>query len=284
MLYTVIYSNIRDMPSKQKAGVEISTRRNYFSLIRELAITDFKLKYQGSIFGYLWSLMKPLAIFGVLYLVFTVFVRIPSKIPHFPVYLLLGIVLWNYFAESTTAGMRSIVEKGDLIRKVYFPRIVIVIANSLSALITLLLNLIVIAAFMGIAHIAPTLGSFGFILVIVELYLFSLGVSLFLAALYVRFRDFAYIWDVLLQLGFYASGVIYDVSIIPHKYIKLLALNPITQILQDGRYELVSNQSLTTFGVVHSWLHFIPYLIPLALAISGYFYFEKWANRFAEDI
>src|ERR1035437_8384562 len=153
MLYTVIYSNIRDMPSKQKAGVEISTRRNYFSLIRELAITDFKLKYQGSIFGYLWSLMKPLAIFGVLYLVFTVFVRIPSKIPHFPVYLLLGIVLWNYFAESPTVGMPSIVEKGDLIRKVYFPRIVIVIANSLSALITLLLNLIVIAGFMGIAHI-----------------------------------------------------------------------------------------------------------------------------------
>src|SRR6266568_3471428 len=104
--------------------VELNTNRNYWSMVRELALTDFNLKYQGSIFGYLWSLMKPLAVFGVLYLVFSVFVRIPgSEIAHYPVYLLLGIVLWNYFSESTNNAMRSIVDKGDLIRKVYFPRI-----------------------------------------------------------------------------------------------------------------------------------------------------------------
>src|SRR5579864_6170471 len=100
---------------KSNATVELKVNRNYWSLVRELALTDFKLKYQGSVFGYLWSLMKPLAIFGVLYLVFSVFVRIGADIPHYPVYLLLGIVLWNYFAESTGNGMRSIVEKSDLI-------------------------------------------------------------------------------------------------------------------------------------------------------------------------
>jgi ABC-2 type transport system permease protein len=272
------------MPTPKKPGVEITTSRNYYSLIRELAITDFKLKYQGSVFGYLWSLMKPLAVFGVLYLVFTVFVRIGSDVPHYPLYLLLGIVLWNYFSESTTSAMRSIVDKGDLIRKVYFPRIVILIANSISALITLVLNLVVIVVFMAIAHIAPTWLSLTFILLIAELYILSLGVSFFLAALYVRFRDFAYIWDVLLQLGFYASGVIYPLSIVPSKYLDIILLNPITQILQDSRYVLISKDTVTTLGTIESALRLVPYVIPIVLVITGYFYFEKWSSRFAEDI
>jgi ABC-2 type transport system permease protein len=137
----------------KRSGVEFKTSQNYWGLVRELAAADFKLKYQGSVFGYFWSLMKPLAIFGVLYLVFTVFVRIPSDIKDYPVYLLLGIVLWNYFAESTSNGMRSIVDKSDLIRKVYFPRIVILLGSSISALITLLLNLLVIVTFMIFARI-----------------------------------------------------------------------------------------------------------------------------------
>src|SRR4051794_31385362 len=121
------------MPFLTSTKVELSVSRNYWSMVRELALTEFKLKYQGSIFGYLWSLMKPLAVFGVLYLVFSVFIRIGSDIPNYPVYLLLGIVMWNYFAESTSNAMRSIVDKGDLIRKVYFPRIVILFASSVSA-------------------------------------------------------------------------------------------------------------------------------------------------------
>lgn len=279
------YSNIPIMPSlKPKQKIELRSKRNYYGLIRELAITDFKLKYQGSVFGYFWSLMKPLAIFAVLYLVFTVFVRIPSTLPHFPVYLLLGIVLWSYFAESTTSAMRSIVDKGDLIRKVYFPRIVILIANSISAFITLLLNLLVVALFMGLSQIVPSFSSLGFVLLIIELYLLSLGVSLFLSALYVRFRDFAYIWEVILQLLFYASAIIFDISIIPPKYLPFLAISPITQILQDARKLLITPLTTTTFDVIQGPLHFIPYLIPIVLVVSGFIFFEASASRFAEDI
>src|SRR3990167_9407732 len=104
------------LKTKTKGKVQLKIKTNYFSLIRELAITDFKLKYQGSVAGYLWSLAKPLAVFGVLYLVFTVFVRVGANIPHYPIYLLLGIVFWNYFSESTSGAMRCIVDKGDLIR------------------------------------------------------------------------------------------------------------------------------------------------------------------------
>ncbi|MDB5178137.1 MAG: transporter [Patescibacteria group bacterium] len=265
--------------------VELNTNRNYWSMVRELAVTDFKLKYQGSVFGYLWSLMKPLAIFGVLYLVFSVFVRIGSDIPNYPVYLLLGIVLWNYFAESTNNAMRSIVDKGDLIRKVYFPRIVILFSNSLSALITLVLNLLIIVVFMLVARIFPTpLEILGFLVLTAELYLLSLGISLFLAALYVKFRDFAYIWEVALQLLFYASAIIFPLNIVPHRFLQVLTLSPITQIIQDTRKLLISPATITTFDSVHSVLRFVPYAIPILLVVLGYWYFERAASHFAEDV
>jgi ABC-2 type transport system permease protein len=266
-----------------RAAVEFKTRRKYWGLVRELAAADFKLKYQGSVFGYLWSLMKPLAIFGVLYLVFSVFVRIGSDIPNYPVYLLLGIVLWNYFAESTVNGMRAIVDKGDLIRKVYFPRIMILLASSLSALITLVLNLLIVAVFLLFAHTDQSWQSFGFLFLILELYLLSVGISLFLGALFVRFRDFAYIWEVALQLLFYASAIIYPLSLVPERFQKLLVLSPITQIVQDARWLLVSKQTTTGFAILAHWA-LIPYLIPPLLAITGYIYFERAASMFAEDV
>jgi len=273
------------MPSsRSNAAVELNINRNYWSLVRELAVADFKLKYQGSVFGYLWSLMKPLAIFGVLYLVFSVFVRIGSSIQNYPVYLLIGIVLWNYFAESTINGMRSIVDKGDLIRKIYFPRIVILFSSSISALITLLLNLVIILVFLAIAHIHPTFTSGAFFLLIVELFLLSLGVSLFLGAFFVRYRDFAYIWEVALQLLFYASAIIYPLSIVPLQFQKILLLSPITQIIQDSRWVLVSHQTLTGADVLHGLLIIVPYLIPALLTICGYLYFEHTASRFAEEV
>jgi ABC-2 type transport system permease protein len=179
-----------------KARVELSARGNNWSLVRELAITDFKLKYQGSLIGYLWSLVKPLAIFGVLYLVFTVFVRIGSGIDNYPLYLLVGIVLWSYFAEATSIALHSIVDRGDLIRKVYFPKFILLIASSISATITLFLNLAIIVIFMALSNVGPTLKMLLFPLILLELYSLALGVSLLLSSLYVRFRDLWHLWDV----------------------------------------------------------------------------------------
>ena len=272
------------LPTSPK--VEFNTNRNYWSMVRELALTDFKLKYQGSVFGYFWSLMKPLAIFGVLDLVFTLFIRFPSKVHHLSIYLLVGIVLWNYFAETTSNAMRAIVDKGDLIRKVYFPRIVIMLAGSISALITLVLNLVIIVVFMLVAQIYPgPLSILGFFALLFELYLLTLGLSLILGALYVKYRDFAYIWEVALQLLFYASAIIFDLNAVPHKYVVVLTLNPITQILQDARWLLVDrSHTLTTWQTLHSGLQFIPYAVPLILVVIGYFYFESAAAGFAEDV
>lgn len=256
---------------------------NFWGLVRELALTDFKIKYQGSLIGYAWSLVKPLAMFGVLYLVFTVFVRIGSGIQHYALYLLLGIVLWTYFADATSTSMRAVADKGDMMRKVYFPRIAIIIAASISSAITLLLNLVVVFVFIVIARIVPTFNVLWFIPLLLELFVLCLGIAFILSALFVKYRDIGHIWEVLLQLLFYASAIIYPLQLVPLKYQKFILLNPITQIVQDARYVLVTKETITASSRLDTPLQIIPYLIPFVLLIVGYFYFEKAAKNFAEE-
>jgi ABC-2 type transport system permease protein len=122
-------------------------------LLKQLVKTDFKLRYQGSVLGYAWSLLRPLFLFIILYIVFGVFLKAKGDIPHYPVYLLLGIVLWNYFAEVTSGGVTAIVGRGDLLRKINFPKYVIILAGSFSAFINLLINFGVIGVFMIFVHV-----------------------------------------------------------------------------------------------------------------------------------
>lgn len=263
----------------------VKNKFRYFDLIRELAITDFKLKYQGSVAGYLWSLAKPLMVFGVLYLVFNVFVKIGASIPHYPLYLLLGVILWSYFAETTTVAMGSIVGKGDMIRKVYFPRIILLISSSITALITLLLNLIIIFAFLIFAKIIPSPKDlFLFGILIIELYVLCLGISLILASLFVKFRDIGHIWEVLIQVLFYATPIIYPLAIVPIKFQKLILLSPITQIIQDARWLLVTQETVTSESILKFPLVLVPYALPLIILVAGYFIFQKSSSQFAENV
>ena len=268
-----------------KKPIGRQNRTKYLGLIRELAITDFKLKYQGSIIGYLWSLMKPLIIFGVLYLVFNVFVRIGASIPQYPLYLLLGVILWTYFAETTTISTRIIVAKGDLIRKIFFPRIVLVLSSSIAAFITLVLNLLVVFLFLFLNHINISLFEILlFILLILEFYLLSLALAFFLAPLFVKYRDIGHIWDVCLQVLFYATPIIYPLSIVPYKFLKLITLSPMTQIIQDARKVLITH---STNSVINYWKFpwvLIPYLLPIILFFIGYRFYNKSAGKFAEEV
>ncbi len=257
---------------------------SYIGLIKELSLTDFKLKYQGSFFGYLWSLTKPLMLFSVLYFVFTRFFKLGGSIPNYPVYLLLGIVLFNYFIESTMASMGSIVGKGDLIRKVYFPRIILTISTSITALITLFLNLIVVFIFMIFSKVMPPVDAPLFLLLLVELFILTSGVSLFLASLFVRFRDIAHIWEVCNQVLFYAVPIIYPLSFVPQKIGKILLLNPLAQIIQDSRYVLITDKSTIASTILPFPYIFIPYLLPFFIFAIGYWFFQKSAAKFAEEV
>lgn len=256
------------------------------ALLSELVRTDFKLRYQGSVLGYAWSLLRPLLLFVILYIVFVKFLKLGTEIPHFPVYLLLGIVVWNFFTEMTVQSLGSIVGRGDLIRKIRIPRWIIVFSSSISALINLGLNLVVVAIFMVINKVDLYETLIFVPLLLVEVYLFALGISLFLAAAFVKFRDIGYIWEVVLQAGFYLTPILYPLSKITNITLqKLIFMNPMAQAIQDIRYCAVTHDTVTIWKVFDGgWYALIPLTIVGVTLVGGLLYFKSQANSFAENI
>lgn len=255
-------------------------------LLAELVRTDFKLRYQGSALGYAWSLLRPLLLFLILLIVFSKFLRLGGNVPHFPIYLLLGIVIWMFFADMTTQSLGSIVARGDLIRKIRIPRWIIVVSASISALINLSINLVVVLIFMFVSKMDLLATSLWLPLILIEVYILGLGLSLWLSALFVKYRDITYIWEVIIQAGFYATPIIYPLTLIHNvTYQKLLLLNPMAQAVQDARYAVVTHQTLTMHNVYNSnWIRLVPIAICVAFLIIGVLYFKKEAKDFAENL
>ena len=256
------------------------------ALLAELVRTDFKLRYQGSVLGYAWSLLRPLMIFIILYVVFVKFLKIGGDVPHFPVYLLLGIVLWNFFSEMTAQSLGSIVGRGDLIRKIRIPRWIVVISSSISALINLLLNLLVVVLFLFINHVDLLRTTLWLPLILLEVYVFAVGISLFLSAAFVKYRDIGYIWEVILQAGFYLTPILYPLARITNlTFQKLIMLNPMAQAVQDARYSAITHQSRTIYQVFGGgWYRFVPFGIVILVFLLGLMYFRKESKYFAENI
>ncbi|MES2971812.1 MAG: ABC transporter permease [Patescibacteria group bacterium] len=254
-------------------------------LLKELVKTDFKLRYQGSVLGYLWSLLRPLALFLILYIVFAKFLKIGEAIPDYPVYLLLGIVLWSYFTEVTSSSVGSIVGRGDLLRKLNFPKYVIVLSGSFSALINLGINTLVIGFFMVISKVEVSPLAILVPLLLIELFVLALALAFFLSALYVRFRDIAHIWEVVIQGAFYATPILYPLSLVPPKAAKILMLNPMAQIIQDMRYLVVTQQTTTIDDLYGT--HFIrvmPVGIIIIILVLSTSFFRRRSKYFAEEL
>ena len=261
--------------------------RYSFILLRQLVKTDFKLRYQGSVLGYLWSLLRPLLLFLILYLVFTVFLPLGKGVPHYPVYLLLGIVLWTFFTDVTNGGVKAIVDKGALLRKINFPKYNIILAVGLAALINLGFNLIVVAIFMVASGLVPTWQALLLLPLLAELFVLAIGAAFLLSALYVKFRDVSYIWEVFVQAGFYATPIIYPLSRISNRHIQeLLILNPMAQIIQDARAAIVTPSALTINDIYGGRI--IVWGVPIALTLLvtafGAWYFRSHSRSFAEEV
>lgn len=257
-------------------------------LLKELVITDFKLRYQGSALGYMWSLLKPLLLFTVLYFVFVQFLKIGNDIPNWPVAMLLGIVFWTFFSEVTNNGLNSIVSRSDVIRKINFPKYIIVLAGSLSAAINLVINLSVVIVMMLLAGVKLHFSMLILPVFLIELFIFGLGVAFMLSALYVKYRDIQYIWEVLLQILFYASVVIYPIAMIYSQnatMAKIMMLNPVAQAIQDSRHFFINTSNMSIFDVINNnFIVLIPYAIVFITFIAGAAYFRKKAPYFAENV
>ena len=257
-------------------------------LLAELVRTDFKLRYQNSVLGYLWSLLKPLMLFAIMYTVFTLFLKIGKGIPNYPISLLLGIVLWNFFNEATNSSLKSIVGRGSLIRKINIPRYLIPIASISSAFINMLLNLLIVLVFVLIAKDTPLSLSTLIILplLLMELMVLAAAVGFFLAALFVKYRDMEHIWDVVKQALFYGTPIIYPLSLIPSEAIqKILILSPLAQITQDSRAVLTYGGT-AQIGDLYSQpvVSLVPLIVVFGLLLLSVWYFRRHSKQFAEEV
>jgi ABC-2 type transport system permease protein len=269
------------------SAIEDDTRR-FISLTVTLARTEFKLRYFGSVLGYLWSLVRPLLFFGVLYLVFTQVFSLGKGIPHYPVYLLTSIVLWTFFVETTSASVQCLLTREGLLRKMRFPRLVIPLSVALTAMFNLGMNLIAVVVFALANGLRPRWTWLEMPVLILLFTVLATGVGMLLSVLYIRYRDVQPIWDVVVQALFYVSPIIYTAKNYK-SFVHVAMLNPIGAILTEMHYAWIGS---TPSYVVHNaatvaggWVHL---LVPLGLIVGtfvlGLWMFSREAPRIAENL
>jgi ABC-2 type transport system permease protein len=215
-------------------------------LFTTLTWTNFKMRYYGSILGYVWSLFKPLALFGVLYVVFTVVMK--QNAPHYKLFLLFGVIIWDFFVQGTNAGMNGFIGNYQMIRKVYLPRIILVMAAVSGAFIGFFFNLIVFLIFAFFDGIDWTTRMLWFLPLVIAIYLLVMGIGLILSIVVVKVRDTLSLWEVVTQLGFWFTPVMYPMSNVPEKYRFYEFLNPMSGILEYSRYVLVGIGEASKIG------------------------------------
>jgi len=245
-------------------------------IIKELVISEFKLRYQNTFLGYFWTLIKPLMLFGVIYLVFSVFMRYPVE--NYAVYLLLGILIWNFFAEATLIGMNTFINKRELVTKIYFSRASLIFASTISSLITLILNMIIFFIFLAIAGVMPGFEALFFFIYLVEMYLIATAVTFILAALYIHFRDIQHIWEICLQIGFWLTPIIYPITIVPFEYHSLIFLNPWARIIEYSRDIFIRHH------IPSLYLNTILAIGTIVIFILGYAIFKTQESKIAEKL
>jgi ABC-2 type transport system permease protein len=259
--------------------------RRFWSLTVTLAATDFKLRFFGSVLGYVWTLVRPLLLFGVIYVVFTEIVRFGTGVEHYPVYLLTSIVLFSFFAEATSRGVTSLVDRENLLRKIRFPRLVIPLSVALAAFFNLLANMVAVFVFVFISGVEPRPDWVQVPLLLAMLVVLATGVTMLVSALYVRYRDIEPIWEVTLQLLFYASPILYVITFVPEDFRKLAVSNPIATILTQMRHALIDENAPTALTVLGGWVELlIPVGIVAAIFAVGFWVFFRETPRIAENL
>jgi lipopolysaccharide transport system permease protein len=249
---------------------------SYRDLILRLAWSDFKLRYKSSALGFFWSLLEPMLMLLVLYFVFSNLMRV--QVEHYQLFLLIGIILWNFLSRGTSMGISSIMGKPSLVQKVYFPRDILVISTCITALMMTMLEFVVFIIFMMIFRVLPGWTIAYFPIIFMFEFVLILGISLSLSALNVYFRDVQFIWAVVLQAGFFATPILYPITIFPENVRWIVMLNPMARVIAILRdctlYRIAPEPMSVVYLAVSS----------LVVLLIGYFIFDRLEPRFAEAI
>jgi ABC-2 type transport system permease protein len=265
----------------------------FWHLTYNIARSEFKLRFFGSALGYLWQLMRPFLLFGVLYVFFTKVAHVNSSTgagnKFYGAQLLGSIVLFTFFGEATGGAVRSVVDRENLVRKIQFPRLVIPLSVVLLASFNLALNLIVVLAFALIEGVTPMLSWLELPLIVAFLAVFATGIAMLLAALFVHFRDIQPIWDVLQQILFYASPVIISVDTVreklSHTLVHLYMVNPLAVCFQQFRHAMVTHATPSAGQVLGSWPQLAePVALVVVVFAIGFTVFNRAAPLIAENL
>ncbi|MDD3887297.1 MAG: ABC transporter permease [Patescibacteria group bacterium] len=252
----------------------IKITQNHKDLLLELIKTDFKLRYSGSVLGFVWVLLKPFFLFLIFYIVFSyIFAQGES---HYSLQLILGLILFSYFSEGTTHGLTSLLSKANIILKVNFPRQIVVVASIINSFITLVVSFIIFFVFWIFNPTPITWLWLLFPIYLVILTLLIVGFSFFTSILFVRLRDLQSIWELSLQVILYASAIFYPISILPPQLRNIFFLNPIAVIIQQSRQILIYNQ------IPDLKILLVIFFASVIIFIFGYLFFKKNIKRLAE--
>lgn len=277
-------ATLRDMRGPAALG---GGWKRFWSLTWMVAITEFRLSYFGSVLGYLWTLMRPLLMFGVYYTVFTQIMDLGDKIPHYPAMLLMNIMIFQFFAEATSNAVQSVVARENLVRKMQFPRLVIPLSVVVTALLNLAVNMIAVFVFMLLNGVEVRWTWLLLPVVLVPLLLLTTGVAMILAASFVKYRDVMPVWGVVTQALFYASPILYTVSVVKERGLPaieaILHANPLTGIMEGARLLIIDPNAP---GAIESWGGMPFALIPIGIIVFvfvfGLWYFNRQAQTAAE--
>jgi ABC-2 type transport system permease protein len=262
--------------------------RRFVHLTRLLAVTDFKLRFFGSMLGYLWTLMRPLMLFGVLYVVFSEVVRLGERVEFYPVMLLSGMVLFLYFSEATLKSVPSVTTNENLVRKIHFPRLAIPLSTVVAVSLQFALNLIVLLFFMLASGVHPRGSWVQLPLILLALFTFTVGVSMLLSAVYVVARDIDPIWDVFTQALFYATPVLYPIELLAERSETLshiAMMNPLAVLIQQMRHAMIDPNAESAGAAIGGWVWLlIPAAITVGTFVLGFVVFNRMAPRIAEEL
>lgn len=262
--------------------------RRALTLAVALALSEFKLRFFGSALGYLWSLARPLLMFGILYAVFTTVFRLGSGIEFYPVTLLTAIVIYEFFSEATSTAVTAVVMRENLVRKVHFPRMAIPLSVTLTAAFNLALNFVAVLIFFGISGVEVRLSWLELPLLLIGVVALATGVSMLLSPLYVPFRDLSPIWDVLLRAIFYGTPVIFPIELVMQRsetLAHIAMLNPLAMLIQQIRHAVIDPAAPSAAEAVGGgWLLIVPIGLLVALCVGGFVVFNRMAPRIAEEL
>jgi ABC-2 type transport system permease protein len=272
---------LRDVPGPSALG---GGWRRSLDLLLMIAVTDFKKTYFGTALGYLWSLARPLMLFGVLLAVFTKVFKLGNSIPHYPELLLMNIVVFGFFQEATGMSLGSIVGKESIVRKTQFPRLVIPLSAVLTSIFNLVLNLVVVLIFVLASGVTPTWTWLLFPVLMAVLVTFTTAVSMILASLYPSYRDISLLWTVFSTVLFYATPILYPITKVTGVMREVVMLNPLTPIFVLLRRWMIEPGAPSPTSVVGANPIIGSVAIFIFVCVFAYWIFNREAPRIAEQL